>query len=249
MSVRCDFSSEIPVNLFKPDIIVHCAGLQPYSSPWFEIGGEPSMWEYLRSNVYATQNIINFAEQTGCKRIINLSTIGVYGQIKDSIMDEGTPRVNVDDYGNTKYVSERLLKESTVAAVSLRVPGIIGKRTRGIWVARTVEKLKKDEMVEIYSPDFVTRNFVWIDDLAKFVITLINQDCWKYEEIVLGCKKGEKIKDIVECMKRETGSKSSLVVKQGERKSFCIHADRAFEMGYESLTPLEIMHEYCAQLD
>ncbi len=242
-TVKCDLSKNIDID-GKFEVVIHCAGLQPYSSPYFESGRIPSFNEYKLRNIDAMKNIIEYAKRSGVKKIINISTIGVYGEIRNEIMNEDTPMVNVDDYGATKYAAELLLKESGIEGISLRLPGIIGKGARGIWAASAMEKMMHDEDMHVYSPEFITKNFVWIRDLAKFIVKLIDMNGWKYNELVLGCREGEKVIDIVQYMKEMIGSSSEIIIEEGVRKSFCIQADRAFEMGYETMKPLEIIDSY-----
>lgn len=246
--LQCDLLKEITIDR-KIDVIVHCAGLQPYSSPYFEDNRSPSFIEYKKKNIDSMYNVLQYAQKNDIKRIINISTIGVYGEIQDEVMDENTAMINADDYGITKYAAERLLKESPVEGISLRLPGIIGKGTRGIWAASIIEKLRSGQKVFVYSPDFLTKNFVWIDDLSKFVMHLLQLPAWKYEELVLACSKGEKVIDIVEFMKKELESISEIEVGASARKSFCINPARAIEMGYESLEPFEIIRKYCKTLN
>ena len=124
------------------------------------------------------------------------------------------------------------------------MPGIIGKGSRGVWLANTLEKFRRNEPVTIYSPDFQTKNFVWVDDLAKFVAKLLEQNHWQYEVVNLACSESASIGDIISEMKKATGSISEINVAESSRLPFCLDNDKAVEMGYESLRPLEIVREF-----
>ena len=238
--VKCDLSKPwIMGGNF--DVIVHSAATLPYRKSDFKT--------YYQNNTVSMENLIEFALKHDVRRVINISTIGVYGEFRDSMVTEDTDKINLDPYGMTKYVAECLLySESKIKSISLRLPGIIGAGCQGIWLSNIVSKFLNDELVEIYTPDFQTKNFVWIDDLSRFIDRLIKLNKWKYDVVNLACSKSNSIREIVSEIKRLTNSKSEIIVNNGIRKPFCIEAQKAREMGYESLNPLEIIKKYCESI-
>ena len=234
---QVDLSSVINLD-FKPDVIVHAAGALPFSKPCFS--------EYVRDNIDSMQNLLAFAKSCGTRRFINLSTIGVYGEFRDEVINEDSDRINPDGYGVTKYAAECLLKEQVgIESISLRMPGIIGPGARGVWLSYTVEKMRRNEDITIYTPDFVTKNFVHVEDLARFVAHLVVAEKWKYDTLVLACKEGATIREIVSEMKRLTGSSSKIIVNNEVRKPFCLDASRAFEMEWEARSAMGVVRGYC----
>lgn len=232
--IRTDLASEIRID-FKPDVIVHAAGALPYRTA--------SYAEYVGDNIDSMRNLLDFANSCRTKRFINLSTIGIYGEFRDEVINEDSDRINLDGYGVTKYAAECLLREQIcVEGISLRMPGIIGPGARGVWLTNTIEKMRRNEDVTIYTPDFVTKNFVWVGDLAQFVAHLVSTEKWKYDTLVLACKKGATVRNIVDAIKRRTESFSRITVNDAVRKPFCLDASRAFEMGYEPMSAMEIVN-------
>lgn len=185
-------------------------------------------------------NLIDFAKRANVKKFIYLSTIGVYGEFREAYITEESDRINPDAYGLTKYMAECLLRDSGIQNISLRMPGIIGKGSKGVWFPDTVEKFQRNEPVTIYSPDFETRNFVWADDLAKFIAKLLGMAVWEYDIVNVACHEKTTIRALVQKMKESTGSNSEIIIKDGMRAPFCLDDARAVEMGYESISPLEI---------
>ena len=235
-TVKCDLSRQLDFES-DFDVIVHAAGSLPYKEQDFR--------QFKRNNVDSMENLLGFAQRKKVKRIIYLSTIGVYGEFRDEIITEESDRINADAYGLTKYMAECLLRaEPGIENISLRMPGIIGPGVGGVWFTNTVEKFRRNEDVVIYSPDFQTRNFVWIEDLCKFVYHLIKLDDWKEQILLLGSKDKITVRELVEKMKSAVGSTSNIVVKDNIRKPFVLDTSRAFQMGYEPLTPLQILNAY-----
>lgn len=234
--VSCDLSQPIHIES-DFDVIVHAAGSLPYKEQDFR--------QFKRNNVDSMENLLDFARRKEIKRFIYLSTIGIYGEFCDEIITEESDRINVDAYGLTKYMAECLLRaEPGIENISLRMPGIIGPGAGGVWFTNTVEKFRRNEDVVIYSPDFQTRNFVWIEDLCKFVYHLLTLDYWKEKILLLGSKEKITVHELVEQMKSAVGSTSNIVVRDNIRKPFVLDTSRAFQMGYEPLTPLQILDAY-----
>lgn len=221
----------------KFDIIVHAAGSLPYK--------ETDFTRFKQNNIDSMVNLLDFAHRTRVSRMIYLSTIGIYGEFRDAVVTENADRINPDAYGITKYVAECLLRAADgIAGISLRMPGIIGKGSRGVWLTNIVEKIWRNEDVKIYSPDFQTKNFVWVDDLAKFVDKLIGMDLWRYDVVNLACSPSASIREIIMEIKNLTNSLSRVVVDNSIRQPFCLDSSKAVEMGYESTTPIEIVRSF-----
>ncbi len=234
--VQCDLSKPVDIE-GDFDAIVHAAGSLPYKEQDFR--------QFKRNNVDSMENLLDFARRKEIKRFIYLSTIGIYGEFRDEIITEESDRINVDAYGLTKYTAECLLRaDPEIESISLRMPGIIGPGASGVWFTNTVDKFRRNEDVMIYSPDFQTRNFVWIEDLCKFVCHLLKLDSWAEKVLLLGSKEKITVRELVEQMKSAVGSTSNIVVRENIRKPFVLNTSRAFHMGYEPLTPLQILAAY-----
>ena len=231
--VACDLAQVLTFKT-KFDIIVHAAGSLPHKETEFN--------KFKQNNIDAMANLLDYAKRTNVKRMIYLSTIGIYGEFRDTVITEDSDRINPDAYGITKYVAECLLRATPgIEGISLRMPGIIGKGSRGVWLPNTVEKFRRNEDVKIYSPDFQTRNFVWVDDLAKFVDRLIQMDSWKYDMVNLACSQSASVREIVTEMKRLTKSTSKIIIDNSMRQPFCLDDIKAMEMGYEGISPMKIV--------
>ena len=231
-TVMCDLSNPIIIDETF-DAIVHAAGSLPHKESDFTV--------FKRNNVDSMVNLLDFAKRVNVNKIVYLSTIGIYGEFRDTYITEESDRINPDAYGLTKYMAECLLRDSGIQNISLRMPGIIGKGSKGVWFPNTVEKFQKNESVTIYSPDFETRNFVWVEDLAKFIAKLIGMAVWKYDIVNVACHEKTTIRALVQKMKELTGSTSEIIIKDGMRAPFCLDDARAVEMGYESISIDDIL--------
>ena len=241
-SRRIDVPFEVvQLNLEEPwhemghfDAIIHAAGSVPHRTKEFCV--------YVRNNIDVMRQLVNYAKHHDVYRVVYFSTIGIYGEFRDENIDENSDRINPDAYGLTKYAAECLLREETsIQSISLRMPGIIGRGSRGVWLPNTIEKFLRNDSVRIYSPDFATRNFVWNDDLAKFVAHLLYMDTWKYDVVCLASHEKTTVRELVHEIKRLTNATSEIVVDNDMRAPFCLDDSRALEMGYTSISPLEMV--------
>ena len=231
----------VQLNLEEPwpemgrfEAIIHTAGSVPHRAKDFCV--------YVRNNIDTMRQIIDYAKRHEVRRVIYFSTIGIYGEFRDENIDENSDRINPDAYGLTKYVAECLLREEmSIQSISLRMPGIIGHGSYGIWLPSTIEKFLRNDSVRIYAPDFPTRNFVWNNDLAKFVAHLLRMDTWKYDVVCLASHEKTTVRELVHEIKRLTGSSSEIIVDNDMRAPFCLDDSCALEMGYESISPIEMV--------
>ena len=99
------------------DLVYHLAG-EVYSR---------KKEDYYRGNVLATQNLLEAYEGKGAKRIIFLSSIGVYKPAtKETLLTEESECVPITYYGKTKLSAEGLIKKCKIPWVIVRAPIIYG---------------------------------------------------------------------------------------------------------------------------
>jgi nucleoside-diphosphate-sugar epimerase len=83
--------------------------------------------DYYKGNVLATNNLLEACEEKGAKRIIFLSSIGVYKPAtKETLLTEESECVPITYYGKTKLSAEGLIKKCKIPWVIVRAPIIYG---------------------------------------------------------------------------------------------------------------------------
>ena len=86
------------LNLKKVDAIIHCAASTP---PKY------SQNECYKNNRYLDNLIISFYKNYNIKKFIYLSSMSVYGKIKNKIVKENDRPKNLDLYGMSKFETEK----------------------------------------------------------------------------------------------------------------------------------------------
>jgi GDP-6-deoxy-D-talose 4-dehydrogenase len=104
--IKCDIrkSEEILAAIagVQPDIIIHAAALSSVT-----LG---RTMDYYESNVLGTENVIAAVNALGGRRrLVFISTAGVYGNQKVEVLTEDLPPLPVSHYGMSKLVCERML--------------------------------------------------------------------------------------------------------------------------------------------
>lgn len=231
--VSCDLSK--PLTLAGTfDIIIHAAGISPAQTT--------SMKVFKHANVDSMENLLAWASAGHAKRMIFLSSVSVYGEIQSARINEDTPIIQPNDYGLSKYVAEQLLLESSkIEGLALRLPGVFGIQAEHPWLARVVQKCINGEDVTIYAPEFVGNNYLYVEDLAMFILQLLDTK-WTEKMLLLGLTKGIAIQQAVEAVRHKIDSVSRIVVKESKTKPFALDVSRAVRHGFAS-------HSFMSMID
>jgi nucleoside-diphosphate-sugar epimerase len=238
--IELDLSQKITLTV-RPEVVVHAAA---NSNP------RASAQMQLRDTVSVAANVIEYTRRAGVEKVIYLSSIAVYGEVSRPVVDEHTPRQNMDLYGTAKYIGELMLDElsTEIPSFSIRLPGLVGGGARGPWLSRLVTTVLKGEPLTIYNAEAFFNNVVHVRDLAGFVLSLVERNVWygaiaapigAMEPISVGC--------LAELITREAGA-SSLVSDGGKRGlPFIISSERAIELGYAPRSVKDIVRDYVAE--
>lgn len=104
--IQCDIRSPeailAAITQINPDIIIHAAALSSVT-----LG---RTLDYYESNVLGTENVIMAVNALGGRRrLVFISTAGVYGNQSVEVLSEDLPPLPVSHYGMSKFVCERML--------------------------------------------------------------------------------------------------------------------------------------------
>ena len=172
--------------------------------------------DYVSNTVMATEHAIRFCEKMGIRVFIFLSSISVYGITKTEV-DENSPYQEVGNYGLAKLMAENIVRESGITNVfSLRIPRILGFGVNFThqWLPALAYKLAHNSDVRYFNKDLLYNNLLYVDDLAKFLLTLIIKSSDKdkvQETFVLGAGGKETIYGIILKMREYLKSSSKLI--------------------------------------
>lgn len=207
----------------KIDLIIHFAAFIEV----FESVQKPL--KYYLNNTANAANLINLAIKNKVKGFIFSSTAATYGEPENGIVDENSPQNPINPYGNSKLMTEQILKDANLANpdfnfVILRYfnvagassDGLIGQNypnaTHLIKVA-TQTILGKREKMAIFGDDYDTkdgtciRDYIHIEDLANAHLSAMEflEKNKKSEIFNVGYGKGFSVKEVIQTAKKVSG--------------------------------------------
>ncbi|QLE00085.1 NAD-dependent epimerase/dehydratase family protein [Galbibacter sp. BG1] len=167
-----DLSEKLPSEF---DYIFHFAA-QP------GISATTSLNEYVQNNIFATQNLLDWAKETSpnLKLFVNIATSSIYG--KEATLPETEVPKPVSFYGTTKLAAEQLVlgeqRAGKINACSLRLYSVYGPRERP---EKLYTKLIKSIYDQTAFPLFEgsekhSRSFTYVGDIVKAMAAVIGKE-------------------------------------------------------------------------
>ena len=186
-----DLSDKLFVNQItsEVDILINCASL---SSPW----GTYSDFE--KANIDTQINLIEASKNNKVKKIIYISSPGVYYEFKDIINiseKEPLPKTFVNHYSKTKFLAEELLKSSKVPYIIFRPKAIIGRGDHVI-VPRLI-KAYDEQKLKIVGNGNNLIDLTPVSNVVDAIILAVNNDNAINETFNLSNGKPVKLWDVI----------------------------------------------------
>jgi nucleoside-diphosphate-sugar epimerase len=213
--------------------IVHTAA----TSAWTGI----SVDRMLTDNVLATQALVRHALESNASAFVFFSSMSAFGAIRTSVLTEAEPSVDVDAYGLTKLLGEKLLQEAAGAlpSLSIRLPAVIGRGSKRNWPSEALRKLKAGEPLDYFNPQAPFNNAVHERDVAALVGTALQGGLTGAEMMVVGAAGRTTVAQAVQAMVEATGSRSPVTAQSRDRAAFLIDSGKARRLF--GFAPMEIL--------
>jgi nucleoside-diphosphate-sugar epimerase len=157
------------------DLVYHLAG-EVYSR---------RKQDYYRGNVLATQNLLEACKEKGIKRIIFLSSIGVYKPAsKKTLLTEESDCEPLTIYGKTKLDAEELIKKCDISWVIVRAPVTYGPFQAAVVNRFFVNALIKKKIYVIGDGDNL-RSLCFIQNLIEGLLILAEKQYISHKKYIL----------------------------------------------------------------
>lgn len=215
---------------YEFDSVIHFAASKAVG----ESVGKPL--EYYRNNLTSFMNVIALMREFGRHNIVFSSSCTVYGEPDKQPVTEQTPRKPAESpYGNTKTMSEDILRDSIKAyeglkGIALRYfnpigahpSALIGELPRGVpqnlipYLTQTAAGLR--ECLSVFGDDYPTpdgsciRDYIDVVDLAKAHVVAIrrmieNRNEQPYEVFNIGTGRGVSVLELIRRFEQVNGVK------------------------------------------
>lgn len=154
---------------FRPDVVIHGAAL---ASPWARRS------EYLRHNVLATRNVIEFCKTHGCPRLVYLSSSSVFYRDKHQYgITEESPigPTFINDCAATKYAGEELVRDYDGEHVVLRPRAVFGPGDTVLF-PRILGAARRGRLPRLVPEDGSAQgDLIYIDSLCDYIMAAASQ--------------------------------------------------------------------------
>ncbi len=212
--------------------------------------------KYYSNNTLNSLNLINLCNKFDVKKFIFSSTAAVYGMPEDSICREESVTNPINPYGESKLMTEKMLKNfsdsSDFRYVALRYFNVAGadpdgelgqsfpEATHLIKVACEAACGKRDHL-KLFGTDYPTpdgtcvRDYIHVSDLADAHVKALEYLEKNNQSQILNCGYGHgfSVKEVIGKVKKVTGVDFKVVVspaRAGDPASLTAKADRIREV-------------------
>jgi nucleoside-diphosphate-sugar epimerase len=230
--------TRLPVRI---DAVIHMAAVAP--SPITNID------KMILCNMIGTRNIQRYGISAKAKCIIFMSSLSVYGNIEDSIVDENTRINNPDLYGAAKYLGERILASTAdkMSVFAIRLPGVVGKGAFRSWMPKLVNQLQAGLPVKIYDPEMPFNSVIHVADLSNLIVTLLEKNALRgFHAFPFAASDAIPKAKIVTFLLEKLHSNSSVSMEAKGNKIYVVSSKYVEnKFGYFPMSTKDLLAEYC----
>lgn len=131
-------------------------------------------------NILGSINILKLSKKYGVKKFIPASTAAVYGVPKHLPVDEKHETTCLSFYGLSKLTMEKYIELFGVDYIIFRLANVYGPRQSAHGEAGVVaifaDKMRNNEPITIDGDGEQTRDFVYVEDVAKVFLKAIQSE-------------------------------------------------------------------------
>lgn len=184
--------------------------------------------DYFHTNVSGTINLLRCIKEFNCSNIVFSSTASVYGDShSDKKVDENDSTNPINNYGFSKLVAEKIIKEAykayAINYVIFRYFNVAGSKKVGypleantLLIPKVIVSLKTKEYLKVFGNDYPTvdgtciRDYIHVEDIASAHVIAIKKLLEKQEisgVYNLGSSNGFSVLDVIKTTEKVLNTK------------------------------------------
>jgi UDP-glucose 4-epimerase len=161
------------ITRYTPDVVLHLASITGAAA---DVDQEKA----TAVNATSMRHIVDSASGTGLRRVVFVSSSGVYGDQYSEPVDERGTLAPGSHYARTKVAGEKILFDAVnsgalAEGVTLRVFNIFGERFDGSLVTRLLASTPESP-VSLRGPNNFVRDYIHVDDVMPPLIASLASD-------------------------------------------------------------------------
>ena len=234
--IKQDLSKNILKNI-KSDIIIHCAVTHPFSK-------NKKYSDFLNSNIIGLKNILEYAKKNKVQKIIHLSSVTLYGDVKTNILKETNPFLNPQLLGATKILMEKMIEQQNINFLNIRLPGVVGYQINDPsrpWLCKILNRLKNNKSVEIFNYNKKFNNIVDTYEIYKFIHFLLSKKTLKSGSVNFSATAPLQLNEIIMYMKRKLNSKSKILYNNKKTTHFTISSNKVLNKYFYKVSSTKVI--------
>jgi UDP-glucuronate 4-epimerase len=193
----------------KVDVIIHLAA---------KAGVRPSInnpLAYQRTNILGTQMLLDFARETGVKQFVFASSSSVYGVNENLPWTENERLQPISPYAMTKLSGEMAGHVFSslygIRFIALRFFTVYGPSQRpDLAIHKFIKSILTNQPITMYGDGSTSRDYTYVDDIVKGIVSAITFDKSLFEIINLGNNYAVSLKELIANIEEITGSKARI---------------------------------------
>jgi nucleoside-diphosphate-sugar epimerase len=198
--LNCISSDILPAHV---DFVFHLAGQPGVRSSW-----SCSFDAYVRSNVVATQRLLELVKHLDIRRFVFASSSSVYGQTRLPATEQTLPHP-ISPYAATKLAAEGLClaysSEFSIPLTVLRYFTVYGPRQRpDMAIQRFLSAVLTQTPVSVFGSGDQLRTFTYVEDVVAASLAVMSEDS-AASVYNIGGDRAIKLEDCLAIIERVTG--------------------------------------------
>lgn len=203
------------------DVVIHCAASTP---PKY------SQTECFENNKVLDDMILSFIKKKKIEKVIYLSSMSVYGKIKNKVVNEKDTLKNLDLYGKSKLRSERKLylysKKKFSSILVLRLCSIVGNGSHSNFISNFKKNFSNNKKIYITNKKKLFNACLHMNDLSKFISNILTNFKLNFDIINIASDKPVKLDKIVNLFKKKYPKKKIEYLKT-KSPTYVVNIDKA----------------------
>lgn len=217
------------------DAVVHLAAITSV----LQSVNEPD--NVFRTNVLATEFLLERCRELGVKRFVLASTNAVVGNVGSSVIDEEAALRPLTPYGATKAAAEMLLSAYAAsygfAAVAIRFTNVYGAgmQTKDSVVARMMRAAIAGGSIPVYGDGEQVRDYLYVTDAAAALEFGLERPLGELTVLTIGAGTSVSMNELHRIAVEVTGKpigKDHVAAKAGEMPAVIVDVSKAAEAGF-----------------
>tara|TARA_B110000879_G_C11173793_1_gene514913 strand:- start:2459 stop:3322 length:864 start_codon:yes stop_codon:yes gene_type:complete len=219
------------------NVLIHCAAALPFYNF--------SNKKIFNINVNGFKKILKESNKKKCNKIILISTNSIYGNFTTKNLSEKTKLNPIDAYAKSKLEMERMLykyylKNEYVDILILRMPAILGKKSKHNFLSKALKLIKINQKIVISGANNYFNNIIHAKNISEIVKKSLKKNKG-FNVYNIGSEKPMKFTKVISMIFDKLNIKKNILITRPEKKGFTIKLNKKLVNTYKIYSTAKTM--------